>query len=235
MSTATKSTTLHGKLLQIVAAIDTVEKRGWNDQQSYAYVLAGDVARAIRNECVRLGVMIIPSFTRLDVGTNAKGTPVQRVQVTMLATDVETGTTITWDAYGDGQDHGDKGVYKAMTGALKYGLRMGFMIPDEDDPEYDEEDDEPDVPQEAPVSRRAERADPVERATLTLATEAKKKALRAKGHAAGLTDPQLKALAHMYVGEKSSKEWTGREADLIISKLDDPNVVDVFRDMAETA
>ena len=34
-------------------------------------------------------------------------------------------------------DSGDKAIYKAMTGALKYALRMNFLIPDELDPEND--------------------------------------------------------------------------------------------------
>jgi hypothetical protein len=40
-------------------------------------------------------------------------------------------------SYGTGTDKGDKAVYKAMTGALKYGLRHAFLIPDESDPEAD--------------------------------------------------------------------------------------------------
>src|SRR5207244_7798356 len=40
-------------------------------------------------------------------------------------------------AYGTGTDKGEKSVFKAMTGALKYGLRNAFLIPDESDPEAD--------------------------------------------------------------------------------------------------
>jgi hypothetical protein len=42
---------------------------------------------------------------------------------------------------GEGQDAGDKGPYKAMTGAQKYALMKTFMIPTGDDPEADEDVD----------------------------------------------------------------------------------------------
>lgn len=38
--------------------------------------------------------------------------------------------------WGMGSDTGDKAVYKAMTGALKYALRQAFLIPTGDDPDH---------------------------------------------------------------------------------------------------
>jgi hypothetical protein len=57
--------------------------------------------------------------------------------------DAETGEVISGRAIGWGADSLDKAPYKAMTGALKYLLRMNFLIPDEQDPEGDNEHYDP--------------------------------------------------------------------------------------------
>src|SRR5699024_1473369 len=56
--------------------------------------------------------------------------------------DGETGEEISIHSIGEGQDAGDKAVYKAITGATKYALMKVFMIPTGDDPEQDYEADE---------------------------------------------------------------------------------------------
>lgn len=87
----------------------------------------------------------------------------------------------------------------------------------------------PSVPQPAPVPQPVEQPARAER-TPHLATDAKKRALRAKAHEVGLDDARLKAMATFLVGDKSSKEWTDREADKIIANLDKPSVVEMFHD-----
>ena len=62
------------------------------------------------------------------------------VAVDVTFTDAESGESVTVQSFGCGQDTGEKAIYKAMTGALKYALRMNFLIPDESDPENDAED-----------------------------------------------------------------------------------------------
>jgi len=59
--------------------------------------------------------------------------------------DAETGFYETSKVSGEGADKGDKGGYKAYTGALKYYLANTFMVATGDDPEKDEE-----KPKEAP-------------------------------------------------------------------------------------
>lgn len=53
--------------------------------------------------------------------------------------DTETGFFETSKVSGEGADKGDKGGYKAYTGALKYYLANTFMVATGDDPEKDEE------------------------------------------------------------------------------------------------
>ncbi len=51
--------------------------------------------------------------------------------------DVDSGESMTGQFAGSGQDKGDKGLYKAITGALKYIMTSTFVIPTGTDPEDD--------------------------------------------------------------------------------------------------
>ena len=53
--------------------------------------------------------------------------------------DAQSGESLSSTIIGSGQDKGDKGPYKAYTGAQKYFLMKTFMIPTGDDPEKDDE------------------------------------------------------------------------------------------------
>lgn len=61
----------------------------------------------------------------------------RQVKVEFTLTDVETGYSETSTFYGEGFDKGDKGIYKAYTGALKYYLANTFMVATGDDPEVE--------------------------------------------------------------------------------------------------
>ena len=60
-----------------------------------------------------------------------------KMQFSFFDGDAPEVAPVVLHSYGTGTDKGDKAVYKAMTGALKYGLRHAFLIPDESDPEGD--------------------------------------------------------------------------------------------------
>ena len=57
------------------------------------------------------------------------------VRVSFRLSDIETGFYEDIEIVGDGIDKGDKGIYKAYTGALKYFLADTFMVATGDDPE----------------------------------------------------------------------------------------------------
>ena len=61
----------------------------------------------------------------------------RQVKVLFTLSDVETGFAETSTFYGEGFDKGDKGLYKAYTGALKYYLANTFMVATGDDPEVE--------------------------------------------------------------------------------------------------
>lgn len=137
---------LFQKLAEVVTAIDHVEKGGTNTFQNYKYVKAADIARAVRRELSARNIYLISDVVEIrNYQIPAKEGFMQAVDVKVKFTFVdgdapayeEGYNQMTLHAWGTGTDKGDKAVYKAMTGALKYGLRNAFLIPDESDPEAD--------------------------------------------------------------------------------------------------
>ena len=142
--------TLLEKLNKIYEKIDHIEKRGRNKNQGYNYVKAADLAHAVRNAFLELGIYAEVTFKYIRgyEFETAKGTKMQAVDVQC---DIKfynvTEPTVNGDStsyfttgLGSGSDTTDKAIYKAQTGALKYALRNAFIVPDEVDPENDSED-----------------------------------------------------------------------------------------------
>lgn len=135
---STKPQTLIAKLAQACDAVGGVEKKGRNQAQGYDYVRAADVAKAIRHELHSRGVMVIQDEESAEWSefTTMKGHAMRecKLRVAFILSD---GTeSLTVHAFGVAMDSGDKAIYKAKTGALKYFLRGLGLIPDEaDDPE----------------------------------------------------------------------------------------------------
>lgn len=75
---------------------------------------------------------------------NIEGTDKQRfgvfVTIDFILTDIETGYSIRYTHSGIGFDKGDKALYKAKTGALKYFFATTFLVATKDDPEREDND-----------------------------------------------------------------------------------------------
>ena len=140
--TETPKLNLRQKLVEVYKRVDHVEKAGYNEKQRYGFVRAADVLRAIRNAFADLGIYAETNYDLLgvyDIKTNSGGVMhTATVKATIKLYDTESDETKTISGLGDGADGGDKGVYKAMTGATKNALRNGTLLPDEADPEADE-------------------------------------------------------------------------------------------------
>lgn len=142
---------LSRKLIEVMKAVDAVEKHGDNKAQGYKYVKATDVAREVRAALILHGISFSFSPTatkRWKKETNSGGwLNFVEMWAEVTFTDVESGEALMVGAVGWGSDSGDKAIYKAQTGCLKYVLRMNFLIPDESDPENDsgEKEDRPTV------------------------------------------------------------------------------------------
>lgn len=144
-----KPMTLIAKLAEACSAVDPIKKQGVNTRQNYAYVRATDVAAAIRNEFFKRNIILAcdeKDYRQIrTIKTNSGGEMCEfllHCEYTFI--DGDSGEKLgPIGAFGCGMDSGDKAIYKAKTGALKYVLRGIGLIPDEDaDPETDERVDE---------------------------------------------------------------------------------------------
>lgn len=144
---------LAAKMVAAMTEIGRVQKRGLNTAQNYNFVRSDDVAEAARAALAKYGIAIFADV--LDDGIReivippakegfaGKTLRVSRVRVAWTFVDSESGESRTVHTPGEGMDSGDKGIYKAMTGAMKYALMLGFLIPTGDaDPEKAGEADE---------------------------------------------------------------------------------------------
>lgn len=129
--------TLAGKLAGILGEIGRVAKRGYNQHFKYEYVTEADLADEIRPLMAKYNVAVIPSV----VSTSVEANNVTIVQMTFTVIDGDTGEKETSSFFGAGQDKADKGIYKAITGAMKYWMYKTFVISTGDDPEVDNDSD----------------------------------------------------------------------------------------------
>lgn len=129
------------KLVEVAEAIPYVEKRGRNDHHGYDFVQALDVTRDVRAQLLARKILAVPSTVPGSVQhfteTGGKGF-VTTVDLVYRFMDAETGASIEVAWTGAGADTGgDKGLYKAFTGGVKYALMQLFMLPATNDPEHD--------------------------------------------------------------------------------------------------
>lgn len=219
MSTAT----IYTKLAAVMAAIDGIDKKGKNTEQHYNYVRATDVANVVRKECIKQGILIIPSVVEDEhfIFERIAGKPnlTVRLRVEFIVQEVEGPGVFSFYGVGYGLDSGDKGVYKAMTGALKYGLRSLFLVPDETDPENDSKET-----REAPEPERTREERP------KLATEAQRRKVLGVARDKGLDATKLKALGRSVTAKESSTEWLATDIDKVLEALNNQSVVALFLD-----
>lgn len=129
------------KILAVQQGAENIPKNGYNDFHRYHYVLAADAVEHIRKLCVEHGLVVttlgVNGVSRFleNVGKQ-KDQTVTEVHITYLVADPTSGESLTFDWVGHGADPLDKGVFKAFTGAQKYGIMQFFMVAGDDaDPE----------------------------------------------------------------------------------------------------
>jgi hypothetical protein len=142
---------LIAKLAEVMASLKHVPKRGRNDFHKYDYATEADIADAVREGLASRGIMMIPSVqsvTWREVEVKSGKQAIATLTVLYRFTD---GTQdLEFVMVGEGQDSGDKAIYKAMTGATKYALLKFFLMSTGDDPEKD--DEKKDAPKKAKES-----------------------------------------------------------------------------------
>lgn len=137
---------LVSKLAKVMQEVKYIEKRGYNKFHKYKYATESDVSEKVREVLAEQSVLMLPDVVEHNTREhkNQRGNLEYIATVTMKFTfiDGETGEELSIHSIGEGQDAGDKAVYKAITGATKYALMKAFMIPTGDDPEADTGADE---------------------------------------------------------------------------------------------
>jgi len=133
---------LAAKLAKIAGTLGNIPKRGWNPNQRYKFAQETDLVAAIRPYLSAAGILITFSQTDHEIlarqNPDAKGL-LTRVRLHWTVTDGKE--SIEGDMDGYGMDAGDKGIYKAITGAKKYTLMTLFLVDTGDDPEADTKTD----------------------------------------------------------------------------------------------
>jgi len=147
MANEQKAPSLASKLAAVMAEVEAVPKRGHNDHFNYDFATEADIASAIRKGLAARHVVMLPSVvsyadqtivTKGDRGEKSK--TITTIKMTFTFLDGDSGEFQTCEWAGRGEDSSDKGLYKAMTGAVKFFLMKAFLIPTGDDPEMDKPD-----------------------------------------------------------------------------------------------
>lgn len=134
------------KLNDVMNDLGWVEKDGTvTIGQSYKYASESAFIAAVRPLFVQYGLVFYPAEIinhNVIEYNNNKGnkTFLTTIGVRYIFGDVDSGQTIEVEVMAQGSDNGDKGVYKALTGAFKYALRQTLMIGTGDDPEGTDDD-----------------------------------------------------------------------------------------------
>lgn len=142
---STKS--LAAKLSEIANSIGRVPKNGYNAFHKYQYVKEDDLVDHIRPILAQHNIFIVPRVGIRGQGENyteyahENDGDLTTIIYEYDIIDGDSGEKLTTSAVGYGSDKGDKGAYKASTGAFKYMLMRLFMVATGDDPEGDEQTD----------------------------------------------------------------------------------------------
>jgi hypothetical protein len=145
------------KLCEIMAEVERIPKNGVNTFDHYNYATEADLVDAIRPRLAARNIMLFPNLisaqrTEGETSTGKKAFMTD-VLVDWTFRDGDSDSAITLRFPGCGQDKGDKGVYKALTGSEKYLLMKTFLIATGDDPEKDNDE----KPRNAPPTRQEPR------------------------------------------------------------------------------
>lgn len=132
------------KIAEIIQEVTHVEKEGRNDFHKYNYVMESTLLEIIRLPLAKRNVVFMTSIESQETTVHVvkdkdreKTNFLTKVTTLHTLIDGDSGEQFQFKSQGQGIDSGDKGVYKAITGALKYAIYKTFLLPSGDDPEQD--------------------------------------------------------------------------------------------------
>lgn len=142
------------KILAISQEVEPMIKDGHNDFQNYDYLSETQVSLKMRELLNKHGVVFLHSTKQLDLKEWKNAKDIQKfltvIEVNYQFIDAESAEILQGTEIGHGEDSGDKGVYKAITGAIKYIFMKTFLIPTGDD----QENDKRQLKKSIPISNR---------------------------------------------------------------------------------
>lgn len=134
------------KLSQILGEVGAIPKTGFNKFHQYFYHSEADVNSAFQKlfhaHKIMFSASMVSSEMRETTTRNGNTEFIYKANMRFTFFDAETGESLTGCMSGEGQDNGDKALYKSISGTQKYILMKTFMITDHNDPEGDEGVDE---------------------------------------------------------------------------------------------
>jgi ERF superfamily protein len=135
------------KLYAIMSEVGYIQKDKKNTFHGYSYLSEKAIKETLHPLLVKHRVLFLPTtadFENKEVETATKSGTRRSILTTgnlgFRFVDVDSGEFYEGSMAAAGMDEGDKGTYKAITGALKYILTTSFLIPTGDDPEDDRND-----------------------------------------------------------------------------------------------
>jgi hypothetical protein len=181
---------IHQKILEVMKEVKTIEKNGRNDFHKYDYAQAQDVIYQVRESMIKHGLVL-----QTNTLEHEKHGDITVLKIEFVIVDVESGESVKSVTIGEGSDKGDKGAYKAYTGAMKYFLRDRFMLSFGEDPEKEES-----VRPERQNVRPMQKAAPQRRATQNQRVTGAQLLKEAKARK-GVSDEDLKFIALGLLGK----------------------------------
>lgn len=124
------------RVRKAIAEMGTLKREGKNTFDNYTYFSEMQYKLLFNPIFAREGLELKVSEKDHELYDGPGKQPEGRVvtlQIDLI--DVDTGYFESSIISGDGIDKGDKGIYKAMTGAIKYYLSTTFLVPTGDDAE----------------------------------------------------------------------------------------------------
>mgnify|MGYP003647194857 CR=1 FL=1 len=118
------------KMLLITKEVEYLQKDGVNAFHKYPYITASKIDKVLRGKFIEHNIWYTTGW---EMYSHIEGMMILKGWCQYMCAD--TGQTIQMPWVAQGYDKGDKGLYKAYTGAVKYNLMKTFLIPTGDDPE----------------------------------------------------------------------------------------------------
>jgi hypothetical protein len=127
---------LFKKMSLALAEVKRIPKTGWNKFHDYKYAQEGDILDGIRPILSDVGLAVFPNLVEekrtiqpvYKSGYEKGHKTITHVKMLFTIACTDTGETLEINFSGEGEDEGDKGLYKAYTGATKYFLTKTFLI-----------------------------------------------------------------------------------------------------------